>query len=201
MKLYHHPASHHARRVVAFAKHVNAPVELVLVDLLAGAHRAADFRAINPNGKVPALVDGELRLWESTAILGYLAAVTDSPLLPKGAADRADVDRWLAWTTGRLGSKTDVFLFENVVKGLYGLGPANEAALDAARPEIEACFALLDAHLAGQPYLARTGLSIGDFALFPTIDSASTWRLPSLEGYPALRRWAEAVGGLEGFRG
>jgi glutathione S-transferase len=201
MKLYHHPASHNARRVVALAKHVNAPVELVLVDLVTGAHRTDAFRAINPNGKVPALVDGELKLWESTAILAYLAAVTDSPLLPKGAADRADVDRWLAWTTGRLGSKTDVFLFENVVRGIFGLGPANPAALEAARPEVEACFALLDAHLASQPYLARFGLSIADFALFPTIDSATSWGLPSLEGYPALRRWAVAVGGLEGFRG
>ena len=132
MKLYHHPASHNARRTVALARHLGADVELEVVDLAAGAQHAPGYLALNPNAKVPVLVDGDLVLWESTAILCYLAAKQGSALLPTAPAARADVDRWLAWIGGRLGSRSDVFLFENLVKAVFGLGAPNEAALAAA---------------------------------------------------------------------
>ena len=91
MKLYHHPASYHARRAVDVAREVAAPVERVLVDLMTGAHRQPEYLALNPNGFVPTLVDGDFVLWESTAIMHYLAEKAGGAPLGEGAAGRADV--------------------------------------------------------------------------------------------------------------
>ncbi len=193
MKLYHHPASHNARRAVAMARHLSSPVDFVAVDLGAGEQRSPAYLALNPNGKVPVLVDGDFALWESTAIMTYLAAKAGSPLVPTAPRDRADMDKWIAWTGGRFARPTDTFLFENVIKPFFGIGAPDEATLARARPDVEACFALLDAHLATHPYLAACGLTVADFAAYVIVEARTSWGLPSLEAYPSLARWAASL--------
>src|SRR5215216_4665076 len=72
MKLYY-AETMNPRKVCAVARYLEAPVEFVHVDLRKGEQRQPPFLAINPNGKVPALEDGENRIWEANAIMGYLA--------------------------------------------------------------------------------------------------------------------------------
>ena len=97
MRLYHHPISSNARRVVMAAKLLGTPLELVEVDLMDAGDRRR-LAEINPNGKVPVLQDGAMLLWESCAILQYLADCTpEQTLYPQDAAARADVNRWMFW--------------------------------------------------------------------------------------------------------
>jgi glutathione S-transferase len=70
--LYHFPYSQHARRVVSLMEEAGLPYELRHVDMAKGAHRSAEYLAINPNHQVPTLIDGEIKLHESNAILRYL---------------------------------------------------------------------------------------------------------------------------------
>src|SRR5580698_2908951 len=99
MKLFHHPMSANARRAVMTALHLRAPVDLVFVDLAKGAQREPQFLRRNPNGKVPVLEDDGFLLWESHAIMQYLAEKTPGQTLyPEGHRDRADVNRWLFWS-------------------------------------------------------------------------------------------------------
>ena len=72
MKLYTFPTPRN-QCVTAWIRHIGIAVEEHHVDLLKGAQKSPDFLAINPNGKVPVLVDGDLRLWEHPAIMLYLA--------------------------------------------------------------------------------------------------------------------------------
>src|SRR4051794_30609766 len=72
MKLYFHPLSSNARRARLVVHHLGLAVEEELVDLTQGAQRRPAYLALNPNGKVPTLVDGDLKLWESYAIMIYL---------------------------------------------------------------------------------------------------------------------------------
>jgi len=102
--LYHFPLSPYARRVVALLEEAQLAFETKLVDLPTGAHLSAEFRAINPNHQVPVLVDGDLRLAESHAILRYLCARHDLyDWYPADAKRRALVDQWLDWDLSRLG--------------------------------------------------------------------------------------------------
>jgi len=74
MKVYQFPFSPNCQKVVAIAHEVGMPLELAMVDLFKGEARSPVMRAKNPNGKLPILEDGDLVLWESTAMLAYIAA-------------------------------------------------------------------------------------------------------------------------------
>src|ERR1043165_4622424 len=97
MKLYYHPASTASRPVVLFAAENDIALELQLIDIFKGEHRLPPTPALNPNGLVPLLEDGGLRLTESSAILKYLADKVDSPLYPKDLKKRAKVNELMDW--------------------------------------------------------------------------------------------------------
>ena len=73
MKLYVHPMSSNARRAQMTAILLGTPIETVFIDLQKGAQRNPEYLALNPNGRVPTLVDGDFALWESLAIMEYVA--------------------------------------------------------------------------------------------------------------------------------
>src|SRR5262245_62627503 len=85
------------RKACAVARYLNSPVEFVRIDLSKGEQKSPQFLAINPNGKVPALRDGGLRLWEANAIMCYLATAAGSELWPSDTAGQIDLVRWLSW--------------------------------------------------------------------------------------------------------
>src|SRR5690606_14211024 len=91
MKLYQFPFSPNSQKVVAFAYEVGVPLTKQTVNLFKGETRTPEMLAKNPNGKVPILEDGEFVLWESNAILGYLAGVAGrADLAPTGVRERAE---------------------------------------------------------------------------------------------------------------
>src|SRR5262249_17307876 len=99
MKLYDFPFSPNCRKVRAVADEVGIAPAFVPVNLVKGEQRAATFLSVNPNGRAPVLVDGDLVLTESNAIIAYLATKHSGtmPLVPTQARERAEVDRWLSW--------------------------------------------------------------------------------------------------------
>jgi len=162
MKLYDFPFSPNCRKVRAVAYEVGVTLEHVPVDLLHGASRAPAFLARNPNGRVPVLEDGDFVLWESTAIMRYLAAGTG--LVPTERRAAADVDRWIAWQLAHLGPAMSKVAFERIVKRFTRQGPPDAARIDEGSAEFAALTAILDGALAGREYVAGR-LSIADFAL------------------------------------
>ena len=99
MKLYNANLSPNALRVRAVANELGIALEVIDVDLRSGGNRTKEFLALNPNGKVPVLVDGDFVLWESRAINAYLATMKpESGLYPADIRKRAVV---LAASTGR----------------------------------------------------------------------------------------------------
>ena len=98
MLLYTNPHSSNARRVTMTAIHLNVPLELRVVKNMKDPVERAALLEVNPNGKVPVLVDGDFVLWESCAIMQYLAELTpDQTLYPIELEARLDVNRWLFW--------------------------------------------------------------------------------------------------------
>ena len=162
MKLYDFAPSPNCRKVRAVAYELGLKLEYVPVDLIRGETRAAAFVEKNPNGRLPLLEDGELLLWESSAIIAYLAA--GSSLLPAAPKERAEVDRWIAWQLAHLGPAIRKVAFERVVKKLTGRGAPDEAQIAAGTEEFGELSAVLDRSLGDKAFLAGP-LTIADFAL------------------------------------
>jgi glutathione S-transferase len=97
MKLYMHPVSMTSRPVRLFAADNNIAMDEEVVDLMTGAHMQPPYSEINPNCLVPMLVDGDLKLTESSAILKYLADTIGSPAYPKDLKARAKVNEMMDW--------------------------------------------------------------------------------------------------------
>ena len=97
MKLYMHPVSNTSRPVLMFIKDNNLPVEEEIVDLMTGAHHQEPYISINPNRQVPTLIDEDLTLGESSAILKYLADKHNLRDYPKDLKKRARVNEVMDW--------------------------------------------------------------------------------------------------------
>ena len=97
MKLYGFPPSPNTWQVRALADYLGVPLEFEFVDLTKGGSRTPAFLAINPTGRTPALVDGDFKLWETLAIMQYVASKKPNALWPNDARIRADITRWQSW--------------------------------------------------------------------------------------------------------
>lgn len=162
MKLYDFPFSPNCRKVRAVAYEVGATFEHVPVNLIENAQRAPAFLAKNPNGRVPVLEDGDLVLWESTAIMRYLAR--GSALVPTDGRAAAEMDRWMAWQLAHVSPAMSKVALERIVKPLTGRGAPDEARAAEGVAELEALTSILDGALANRTHVAGP-LSLADFSL------------------------------------
>lgn len=192
MKLYHFPSSPHCLKVRAVAYELDVHLELTAVNVFKRETDATLFRALNPNGLVPVLVDGDFVLWESNAMITYLATThTTPPLLPTDARGRADVDRWLHWQSAHLGPVLSRMAFERFVKPMAGLGAADGAVLASTRRDFARHCAALEGSLVDAQYVARR-LTVADFALACVLNSAELAGL-SLREFPRTRAWLQRM--------
>lgn len=200
MKLYGFPGSPNTWKVRALVAHLGLPVEDVLVDLSKGAHLQPDYLALNPTGRTPTLVDGDFVLWESQAIMEYLAGQTTNELWPDDPKARAEISQWLSWTLAHWYSGAcQTLLFENLVKPIFQLGTPDPAIVERAN----ACFhkeaAMLDGHLSEQPYLAKSGMSIADFSAAVPLAYAEMGGMPVAD-HPRVQDWASRIFALPAWR-
>lgn len=191
MKLYHMALSGHAHRARLFLSLVGAAHAIVEVDLAAGAHRTPDFLRLNPFGQVPVLVDGDVVVPDSNAILVYVAkALGRTDWLPEDAAGAARVQRWLS-----------------VAAGPIAFGPAAArlitlfgAAFDAAEVIARAHLILgrIEAELDGRSWIAADHPTVADVALYSYIAAAPEGNV-DLAPYGAVRAWLARIEALPGF--
>jgi glutathione S-transferase len=198
MKLYSLAFSPNCQKVLACARELGIALEIVPVDVFKGEAKTPTFLARNPNGKVPVLEDGDLVLWESNAILAYLASQNDVPrLLPSEPRERAEVDRWLFWTTAHLQPAVGKVAFEKIVKPIVG-GTSDSALIEQGTADFATFARVLDDALAGREYVAGR-LSIADFSVGPIIGIARRCGL-DLSPYPRIRSWAERMAARESVK-
>ena len=118
---YSFPISQHARRVLALLTEAEIPFELKHVAMDQGEFMTPEYMAINPNHQVPTLVEGDLKIHESNAILRFLCnkhSLTN--WYPASANERAKVDQWLDWNQCLLGVATTSIVFNKVFAGENG---------------------------------------------------------------------------------
>jgi glutathione S-transferase len=196
MKLYGFPPSPNTWKVRAVAAHLGIPLELEFVDLAKGQSRAPEFLALNPTGRTPVLVDGDFTLWESNAIMQYIAGQTTNSLWPDDARTRADIMRWQSWQLAHWGpGACEPLIFERVVKAFLNLGPPDAAIVAKGTDAFNREARVLDAHLSRQPYLAGNDLTLADFSVASLLFHAAKAELP-LAPYAHVREWFGRVSAL-----
>jgi glutathione S-transferase len=198
MKLYQNPLSPNCRKVLAVAKHVGVELELQTLDFTKGEHRAPEFLALNPNGKVPVLVDGDLHLWESNAIMAYLAGQQDTELWPKSAA-RYDILRWQYWQLGHWGPAIDTVTYERVLKPAMGIGEPDEGKIAQGLKDFDRYAKVLDRHLEGRSFLVGDGLTLADFAVAAPLTYAGPGQLP-LGDHPNVEAYNKRLSEVPAWR-
>ncbi len=193
IRLYRHPLSGHAHRVELFLSLLGLPCEMIDVNMVRGAHKAADFMAKNnPFGQVPVIEDGDIAIADSNAVLVYLASRYDASgrWLPRDAVAAARVQQWLSVAAGQLA---------------YGPSSARLAVLFGGRLDLERAkaisqqlFDVLDGHLAGRPFLTGDAPTIADVAIYSYTALAPEGGVP-LDPYRHVRAWLARIEALPGF--
>ena len=192
MQLYIHPGSPNARKPRAVVRHLGLTVQECVVDVPCGAHRKPEYLAINPNGKVPTLVDGDRTIWESAAICTHLA--WDSALLPSGRDGAVEVVRWVAWNHAHLAPPLGRLVFQR----MFAPKPDETAVAEATKDLAKVC-AVLDARLTGGRFVLGNALSILDFVLGAEFTYAGPARI-ALDEHNGIRRWLAALDELPAWR-
>jgi glutathione S-transferase len=166
--------------------------EKVAVDFLGGAHKAPEFLRINPLGQVPTLVDGEVVIRDSQAILVYLARrYGDEGWLPTDAEGLARITQWLSNAANEIMHGFAVARWYHLMKRTHvDIALATERAHNFLR--------MLDAHLETRSWLEFERPTIADIACFPYIALAHQGQI-ALDDYPQVRAWLARVKQLPRF--
>jgi glutathione S-transferase len=151
------------------------------------------YRQLNPNAKVPTLIEGDLAIWESHTILRYLAAVHRPTLTGTTPAERSLVERWMDWLLGVLNTPY-VAVFKDARKA------AAERAADfaAQSADLVAQLKILDDHIAGRDWLALDRFTIADIALGPIVKRCLEFPIER-PAYSELARWQAAIDARPAF--
>jgi glutathione S-transferase len=192
LQVYLDPCTVNSRKVLAGLDLVGAPYELKHVDYFLGEHKKPEFLAINPNGAVPAVMDGDFALSESNAILQYAADLIGSEKhYPKDLKQRADINRWLLREASTWFPSCYPYLVEYVVKPLLKTEP-DKAIIDKEAPNWHRLAGILDARLATSKWLVGDIETIADIAVAAPMHVHKWQRLP-LDDHPNLKRWMADV--------
>ena len=170
------------RKISVALEEMGLPYRVHPIDISKGAQHAPDFLAISPNNRIPAIVDGDQSVFESAAILIYLAEKTGM-FLPANGPARVTVMEWLMWQMGGFGPMPgQVHHFRGVAD------PAAQAyGLKRYGDETERLYKVLNTQLEGRDFVAGD-LSIADFAIIGWVWRHERHRV-DLAAYPSVARW------------
>lgn len=200
MRLYYNPFSTSARRAVMAAVHLGTPVEMHLVTNMLDPVERKELLRVNPNAKVPVLVDGDFVLWESYAIMQYLAEQTPGQTVyPAALRERLDVNRWLFWCAQHWSPALGLLNWENVIKPFIGMGAPDPQAAARGLAETTRVLEVLDGHLAGRQWVCGPVLSLADFAIATPLMNAGPAGVP-LARFPRVEAWFARVQALPAWQ-
>jgi glutathione S-transferase len=187
------------RKACAVAKYLKVPLGYTYVDLSKGEQRTPGYLALNPNGKVPTLLDGERIVVEADAIVCYLSDNADADLWPFEPSQQFDVIAWFSWSAQHFMRATGSLYFENIIKPRFGTGAPDPTAVAQAVAEFRRYGKVLDNHLRSRKWLVADRLTVADFSVAVSLPYASKAMIP-LDEFSAMRQWHEQLNALEAWR-
>ena len=192
--LYQFPMSPASRRVISLLAHCDLPYEPRNVDMLAGQHMSPEYLAVNPNHQVPTLIDGDLKIHESNAILRYLCNRHGlESWYPTDDRQRAKVDQWLDWTQCRFFPTMRDIVLNEVFLGNKG----DKAAAQQGRGRLKELFEIVEYGLSNR-FLAADTPTIADLSLASSVYQLNFAGIQPES--PKVKRWFDRVSQLKGYQ-
>lgn len=186
VKLYGHPGSTCTRKVLCTMNEIGLEHEFELVDVFKGEQKSESNLKRQPFGKIPAIEDGDLRMYESRAISRYLIdAYGQGKLTPADAAGRARMNMAIDIESSYFTSNAMTFVYEHVMKR-----PQGDEKLASAQKGLDHALDVLDGILARTPYLAGADFTLADIVYLPYIEYLTmTPAFASVTARPNVSAW------------
>ncbi len=195
MILHYTSISPNSRRVLTGAYQMGYEL-----DLRHSNPDSPELHKLNPNGLVPVLEDGSFVLWESNAILLYLAEkLSETPLYPKDAKTRAEIARWQFWTHAHFDPVCGPFLWENEFKKQFIGQDPDPKAVEKAKEAFHPVARILDQALSGRDYLVGNRITLADFSVSAFLMYQETSKIP-LGEHPNAMGWLKRVHESDGWK-
>lgn len=191
IKIYGDPGSGSRRRVTSAAAIMGIDIECVNVDLFKGESHTSEFLRLNPHGLTPVMVDGDVVLYEASAINIYLAEKIGSDLLGASPAERYQVLQWMFWS----GEQWRIFatlMFDERIANRFMGKRENESIVQLALAKLRAAAAVLDAHLADRRFIVGDHLTLADIDIAAPFSQSERTKVPFAE-FPNLVAWQERL--------
>lgn len=194
IRFYYHPTPNPAK-ISLFLEEAGLDYEVIPVDTSKGQQHTPEFREINPNGKVPAIVDLDsstgkpVAVFDSTAILLYLAEKTGK--FQGSPQDRGELLSWLLFIASGLGPFSG-----QAVHFQYAAPSGLDYAVNRYRREVERHYQVLDDHLAGREFIVGNEFTIADISAWGWLGRASRVMKGAedpLAHYPNIKRWFQSI--------
>jgi glutathione S-transferase len=201
MKIHLFPLSGRVVGIVALKNYLALDCELKQIDLGRGDQHAPEYVSLNPNRKIPTLEDDGIVLWESNAILFYMASKRpESGVWPSDLKGQADVLRWLFWESAHWDAEScGMVAYEKGSKNVLGLGPPDPAFIARGEQNFSRFAAVLNDSLKGKTWVVGDRLTIADFSIGGLLPSAERMALP-VRHFPEICRWYEGLTSLPAWR-
>ncbi len=200
MKLYIFAASPNCRKITALLNHLDMEVELIELNLTTGQHKSPEILGLNPNGSVPILEDEGFSLWESNAILQYLADKHgDTEVFPRDPKIRGEIIQWLYWQTAHFGAAISTIAWENFAKPIFGLGDADPVLVADGLARFHKHAAILESRLSDNDFIMGQNVTIADFSMANTATVNKPGKVP-VDEYPAIMAWYERLDTLPAWQ-
>lgn len=189
LTIYAFPLSPRSFKVLWAAHHLDVPFTMQLVDFSKAQQNDPAYLAVNPNGRAPTLDDRGYVLWESNAIVEYLASLKpDMGLLPADTRARLQVTKWLYWESAHWDPACAIFAFERVVKALFNRGTPDAKEIEKGAQMLARIGKVLDGALRQNRYVAGNHLTVADIALGAPMCIADQAQFP-IDEYRNIQRW------------
>ncbi len=196
MNYYYHPASSNCRKVSAVIEMLGIDAKYEFVDLYKGKQAQLKYLAVNPNGMVPALIDGDTTVLESNCIIIHLAEKTGSDLWPE--AHRLEILRWMFWEQSHFMFATGMLFFQKLLKPMMKQEP-DEARIEEAMAKFRRQAKALDGRLQDHEWLVGDAMTLADLAVAAQLTYAQATELP-MEEFPNIQRWYTAIAELPAWK-
>ena len=187
LKIYGSDLSGPANKVRFTANALGLKYEYKFVDLRAGEHQKPEFLKLHPAGKVPVIDDDGFVLFESNAIIKYLAEKNNSPLYPEEFKQQAVVDQWMDFTSHHVGAALSKVLYNRIFAPMRGV-PIDENSLKEGLAFLDRFLPVVDNQLARNKYMAGSKMTIADINLLATLDPSEVAHI-DLSKYKNIIQW------------
>lgn len=191
VKIYGMDLSTPVIKVRLAANAMDIDYDYIPINLMAGEHKKEDYLKIHPAGKVPAMNDDGFILFESNAIIKYLADKENSPLFPEDKKERAMVNQWIDFATLHIGAAIGKVMYNRLLAPRLNQAVDGQSLKDGLK-FLDQFLPVVDNQLAAHKFLAGNAMTLADITLLAYLDPCEALQI-SLVSYPQLSAWRDGL--------